>query len=426
MDKTQTNNTKNDNNKDIKDYVDYMSIYPSALEFKVKSTWEHRARVSKLKLPHFECDTPMFMPVGTQGTVKGLTSQQLQELDCHVILGNTYHLGQRPGAELLDEMGGLHKFMNWPRGMLTDSGGFQMVSLLDLADINEEGVRFQSPHDGSEMMLTPEHSMDIQNKIGADIMMALDDVVSSTVTGPRVEEATYRTLRWMDRCIKAHKRPQEQNLFAIVQGGLDPRLRDICLQGLIKRNTPGYAIGGLSGGEDKNNFWPIVKQCCESLPFDKPRYVMGVGYPVDLVICSGFGADMFDCVYPTRTARFGTALIDCLDGSVQGGTINLRSNEFRNDTRPLDEECSCSVCSNYSRAYIHSVVKEGIGSQLLTYHNIAYQMRLMRKIRAAIRENRYPDFVRTFMKQQFPDEQYPQWAVDALNSIDISLIKNNL
>ncbi|GJP49967.1 hypothetical protein CLOM_g9122 [Closterium sp. NIES-68] len=208
--------------------------------------------------------------------------------------------------------------MDWPRGLLTDSGGFQMVSLLHLADITERGVEFQSPVDGSRMLLTPEESIAIQvnlqatptqlpgaqNKIGADIIMALDDVVSSLVSGPRIEEATHRTLRWMDRCMQAHSRPHDQNLFGIVQGGLDPTLRDICLKGLIQRDLPGYAIGGLAGGEDKDAFWRVVAQCTAALPANKPRYVMGVGYPLDIVVCSALGADMYDCVYPTRTARF--------------------------------------------------------------------------------------------------------------------------
>lgn len=209
-----------------------------ALSFEIVGRF-NRARAAQLTLPHFTCQTPRFMPVGTQGTIKGLTNNQLEEIGCQIILGNTYHLALRPGAELIDDMGGLHKFMNWKRALLTDSGGFQMVSLLHLADITEEGVTFQSPTDGKPMLLTPEESIRIQNKIGADIIMALDDVVKTTITGPRIEEAMYRTLRWIDRCIAAHKRPEVQNLFGIVQGGLDPTLRDICVKGLVSRNLPG-------------------------------------------------------------------------------------------------------------------------------------------------------------------------------------------
>ncbi|KAJ2353269.1 Queuine tRNA-ribosyltransferase catalytic subunit 1, partial [Coemansia sp. RSA 2618] len=230
-----------------------------ALKFEVLAKCSTtKARASRMHLPHYTAHTPMFMPVGTMGTIKGITPAQLRTLDCHVILGNTYHLGSQPGPELLEKAGGLHKFMAWDRGLLTDSGGFQMVSLLKLANITEEGVEFENPHDGKMMMLTPEMSIGLQNSIGADIMMQLDDVVSSLTTGPRVEEAMYRSLRWLDRGIKAHKRPTEQNLFPIVQGGLDERLRTISAQELTKRESPGYAIGGLSGGEAKGSFWRMV------------------------------------------------------------------------------------------------------------------------------------------------------------------------
>ncbi|KAJ2126470.1 Queuine tRNA-ribosyltransferase catalytic subunit 1, partial [Coemansia sp. RSA 921] len=227
-----------------------------ALKFEVLAKCSTtKARASRMHLPHYTAHTPMFMPVGTMGTIKGITTAQLRTLDCHVILGNTYHLGSQPGPELLEKAGGLHKFMAWDRGLLTDSGGFQMVSLLKLANITEDGVEFENPHDGKMMMLTPEMSIGLQNSIGADIMMQLDDVVSSLTTGPRVEEAMWRSLRWLDRGIKAHKRPTEQNLFPIVQGGLDERLRTISAQELTKRESPGYAIGGLSGGEAKGSFW---------------------------------------------------------------------------------------------------------------------------------------------------------------------------
>ena len=264
------------------------------------------------------------------------------------------------------------------------------------------------------MILTPEYSMHIQNQIGADIMMALDDVVSSTTTGPRVEEAMHRTIRWIDRCIKAHKRVGEQHLFGIVQGGLDDKLRDKCIEELIKRDLPGYAIGGLSGGESKDSFWRIVDQCCQKLPKNKPRYLMGVGYAVDLVVCSALGVDMFDCVYPSRTARFGTALIT-------NGTIHLKSKEFEKDYTPLDINCNCMVCAKYTRAYLHTIVGDQIGAQLLTYHNIAYQMNLMSSIRKSIMENSFKTFVLNFMKNQFPNNAYPKWTRDALASAGIEL-----
>ncbi|KAF1871270.1 hypothetical protein Lal_00020062 [Lupinus albus] len=390
-------------------------INPMALRFEVLARF-NRARAARLTLPHFVCETPLFMPVGTQGTIKGLTNSQLEDIGCQIILGNTYHLALRPTSELLEEAGGLHKFMNWPRAMLTDSGGFQMVSLLHLADITEKGVTFQSPVDGKPMLLTPEESIQIQNRIGADIIMALDDVVKTTITGPRIEEAMYRTLRWIDRCIEAHGRPHDQNLFGIVQGGLDPVLRDICVKGLVDRNLPGYAIGGLAGGEDKDSFWRVVAQCTGSLPEDKPRYVMGVGYPLDVVVCSALGADMYDCVYPTRTARFGTAL-------VPEGVLKLKQRAMADDTRPIDSTCSCMVCKNYSRAYIHILVtKDAMGSQLLSYHNLYYMMQLSKDLHSSIVEGRFPKFVCDFLSKMFPEGDVPEWVCNAMEvaGIDIS------
>eukprot|EP00850_Spirogloea_muscicola_P019818 SM000200S05808 [mRNA] locus=s200:31861:35051:+ [translate_table: standard] len=343
----------------------------------------------------------MFMPVGTQGTIKGLTVEQLADLGCQVVLANTYHLALRPGAALLDRLGGLHRFMHWPRALLTDSGGFQMVSLLHLADITEEGVTFQSPVDGSPMLLTPEESIRIQNKIGADIIMALDDVVSSLVTGPRIEEAMWRSIRWLDRCVAAHSRPHDQNLFGIIQGGLDPDLRAECLKEMVKRDLPGYAIGGLAGGEDKESFWRVVAQCTAGLPENKPRYVMGVGYPLDILVCSALGADMYDCVYPTRTARFGTAL-------VPEGVVKLKLASMADDFRPIDPSCACMVCKRYTRAYLHTIVgKDPIGSHLVTYHNIAYMMKdkvhmwqLSWDIHSAITNNAFDEYVQAFLQKQ--------------------------
>jgi queuine tRNA-ribosyltransferase catalytic subunit len=365
------------------------------------------------------------MPVGTQGTIKGLTTLELQmpPLDCDIILGNTYHLGNRPGGDALERAGGLHRFMAWPRNLLTDSGGFQMVSLLHLAEITEKGVLFQSPVDGTQMLLTPEMSMALQNQIGSDIMMALDDVVDSkTVDAARFEEACHRTLRWIDRCISAHARPRDQNLFGIVQGGLDVRpggLRDVCLAGMLARdaNLPGYAIGGLAGGESKDDFWRVVDMCCRRLPAHKPRYLMGVGYPLDLVVCSALGVDMYDCVYPTRTARFGTAM-----ASVPGGLLKLKNRACATDKGPVDPGCACYVCATYTRAQLHVLLKtEALGPQLLTYHNIAYMMRLIRGMRAAIVAGAYPAFVRDFLLTMYPGKNVPGWAVDALAAAGIDV-----
>jgi len=282
--------------------------------------------------------------------------------------------------------------------MLTDSGGFQMVSLLHLADITEEGVTFQSPVDGRKMLLTPEHSIAVQNRLGADIIMALDDVVPSTATDPaRFEEATHRTTRWIDRCIAAHSRKTEQSLFSIVQGGLDPRLRDISLQGLIERDTPGYAIGGLAGGEDKRSFVKIVAQCAAALPPGKPRYVMGIGYPLDVVICSALGADMYDSVYPTRTARFGVAL-------VPEGVIRLKKAAYAKDFRPIEPGCDCLTCRKYTRAFLHPLASRGLPfvSSLISYHNVAFMQRLTRQIRDAIKEQRFPNYVRETVRLHYP------------------------
>lgn len=319
------------------------------------------------------------------------------------------------GTSVLEKAGGLHKFMGWDRCLLTDSGGFQMVSLLKLAEITEEGVKFESPHDRSEMMLTPEKSIEIQNSIGADIIMQLDDVVHSCVTGPRVEEAMYRTIRWLDRCIAAHKRPHDQCIFPIVQGGLYPDLRKKCAEELIKRDVPGFAIGGLSGGEEKSQFWKMVTISTDILPKEKPRYLMGVGFAVDLVVCVALGCDMFDCVYPTRTARFGTAL-------VPSGHLLLKKDIYAKDFRPIDENCKCSTCRQYTRAYLHTVVQtETVACQLVTVHNVAYQLDLMRSIQQSIVEDRFPEFIRQFFNKQFPNKDYPEWAVDALKSVKVYL-----
>lgn len=390
-----------------------------ALSFKILAECSTtKARASLMKLPHATVDTPVFMPVGTQGTLKGLVPDQLRELDCRIILGNTYHLGHRPGPELLEKAGGLHEFMQWDRALLTDSGGFQMVSLLKLAEITEEGVIFQSPHDGSEMMLTPEHSIHIQNKIGADIIMQLDDVVHSCVTGPRVEEAMHRTIRWLDRCMKAHRRPHDQNLFPIVQGGLYPELRKKCAEELTKRDVPGFAIGGLSGGESKDEFWKIVNLSTDYLPREKPRYLMGVGFAVDLVVCVALGCDMFDCVFPTRTARFGNALTPT-------GTLILHRPEFADDFQPIEKGCPCSTCKNYTRAYLHGIVEnEPVSCSLLTIHNVSYQLRLMRAMYQSIVEDTFPEFIQDFFDKLYPSADYPQWAMDALASVNVHLKKS--
>ena len=391
---------------------------PIGFQFKVLHT-DGRARYTNLTLPHYDCFTPMFMPVGTQGCVKGLTSMQLEEIECQVILGNTYHLGQRPGKDLFLECGGLHKFMSWKRGLLTDSGGFQMVSLADLSDVTEEGVTFQSPIDGKSEMLTPEKSMEIQNAIGADIIMALDDVVSSVkISKERFEEATHRTTRWIDRCIKGHKRPKEQALFGIVQGGLDDRLRDISLKGLLKRgkDLPGFAISGLAGGEGKEDFCRVLESALPKLPFNKPRYVMGIGYPIDIVICTAFGGDMYDCVFPSRTARFGNAL-------VPEGTLRLKQAQYKTDERKVQDDCDCVCCLNYTRKDLNKIAgKETEASIVLTYHNLRYLMRLCKQMREAIEKKTFKAFCVEFTKKLYSLEKgVPKWVVDAFAKVDIDV-----
>uniref|UniRef100_A0A1A7WFY7 Queuine tRNA-ribosyltransferase catalytic subunit 1 n=2 Tax=Iconisemion striatum TaxID=60296 RepID=A0A1A7WFY7_9TELE len=375
-----------------------------------------KARACDLVLPHCTVSTPVFMPVGTQGTLKGITADQLESLGCQICLGNTYHLGMRPGPDLIDRANGLHGFMNWKGNLLTDSGGFQMVSLVELSEVTEEGVKFKSPYDGKEILLSPEKSINIQNSLGSDIMMQLDDVVSSTVKGPRVEEAMHRSIRWLDRCIAANKNPDRQNLFAIIQGGLDAQLRMVCLNEMTQRDVPGFAIGGLSGGEEKDDFWRMVTLSTDHLPREKPRYLMGVGYAVDLVVCVALGCDMFDCVFPTRTARFGSAL-------VPWGSLQVKQKQYAKDFQPIDPDCQCPTCKRHSRAYLHALFKSDTAAMHhVTIHNISYQLTLMRSVRRSIVEGRFPEFIRTFMKRMFPSrDQYPSWAVEALASINVVL-----
>lgn len=404
-----------------------------------------RARASVLTLPHGTVNLPIFMPVATQASLKGLTPQQLEDTGCRLCLNNTYHLGLKPGQEVLDAVGGAHKLQGWNRNLLTDSGGyvffpcpslhlgvpdqssFQMVSLLKLANITEEGVRFLSPHDGSPMLLTPEHSMSLQNSIGSDIMMQLDDVlVTTSPDKARMREAMERSVRWLDRCIAAHKNPDRQNLFCIIQGGLDLDMRRECCREMLARDTPGIAIGGLSGGEAKDDFCKVVACCTEMLPDLKPRYVMGIGYPEDLVVSVALGADMFDCVWPTRTARFGNAI-------TKHGVLNMKKEMYAADFGPIEDGCGCPCCRpveeegamGITRAFVHhNAAKETVAAHLLTLHNVWYQLNLMREAREAIIADRYPAFVKQFFANLYPDRSnYPAWAVDALKGVGVDLLE---
>jgi queuine tRNA-ribosyltransferase catalytic subunit len=303
-----------------------------------------------------------------------------------------------------------------------------MVSLLKLAQVTEEGVKFLSPHDGTPMLLTPEHSISLQNSIGSDIIMQLDDVIATTSPDhERIKEAMLRSVRWLDRCIAAHKKPESQNLFCIIQGGLDLELRKECCIEMVARDTPGIAIGGLSGGEAKDEFCKVVSTCTSLLPEKKPRYVMGVGYPEDILVSVALGADMFDCVWPTRTARFGNAITSV-------GTLNLRHASYANDFGPVDEECGCLCCRpsekgglGITRAFIHHVAaKETAGAHLLTMHNVHFLLNLMRAARDAIIEDRYPEFLRNYFGKMYDwkKELYPQWAVNALKGVGVDLIQS--
>lgn len=365
----------------------------------------------------FYFETPIFMPVATQGSLKGLTPEQILSLPHSppIILGNTYHLGTRPGPELLDEAGGLHKWMDWPHGILTDSGGFQMVSLSKLCNISEEGVRFAAPHAAdAEIFLRPEDSIHIQNSIGSNIAMMLDDVVPSTLEGPRVGEAMHRTIRWLDRAIAAHKRPHDQAIFAIVQGGLDQEMRHYCAVEMVKRkeHLGGFAIGGLSGGEAKEIFWQSVKTSAKALPDDMPRYCMGVGYAEDIAVCIALGVDMFDCVFPTRTARFGTALM-------MTGSQNV--SKWKNDDRPIEDDCECYTCKHYSRSSLFHIRSTPMCGQLLSLHNVEFQNRLTSFLREGIKTNTFDKRIKTFFDKRYPNHDYPQWIIDALKSEGINL-----
>ncbi|KAF8373008.1 tgt-1, partial [Pristionchus pacificus] len=378
----------------------------SKFAFELLAT-SRRARRGRLTTPHSVVETPVFMPVGTQGTMKGILPEQLITMDCRILLCNTYHLGHRPGHEIVGEAGGIHKMMNWPRSILTDSGGFQMVSLSKLMTLDEEGVRFESPHTKEITNLPPEECIRVQQNLGADIMMQLDHVVHTLTTGPIVEEAMERSIRWLDRCEDAHTK-DEQTIFPIVQGGLNMELRKKCAEEMAKRAKVGIAIGGLSGGEDKSSFWRVVAACCDWLPPHLPRYVMGVGFAVDLVVCSLLGADMFDCVFPTRTARFGTALVR------RGGQLHLKQARFANDFSPIDDRCECHSCKTYTRAYIYSnIAKETVACHIVSVHNLHHQLQLMKDVRQSIVDGKEEAFLNEFLNEYYEGGSVPGWVHDA-------------
>ena len=347
---------------------------------------ETGARAGVLHTPHGKIETPIFMPVGTQATVKTLDQHDLIEAQAQIILGNAYHLYLRPGHELIDRMGGLHQFMNWSRPILTDSGGFQVFSLGDLNKISEEGVRFQSHLDGSSHLFTPESVMEIEHGLGADIIMAFDECTPYPCERDYAEKSMRRTLRWAERCIKRHQELSAQRthrppqaLFGIVQGSIYPDLRRTCAQELIQMDLPGYAIGGLAVGETRDSMFGVIRETTPLLPNGKPRYLMGVGLPNDLVEAVGAGADMFDCVVPTRNARNGTVF-------ARNGRLRLKNAAHAEDPQPLESDCACKTCSHYSRAYLRHLFKtnELLGMHLATFHNVFFFQQLMRDMRDAI------------------------------------------
>ena len=345
-----------------------------------------KARAGVFTTPHGILETPRFMPVGTVGTVKGITPAQLKATHAQMILANTYHLHIQPGEDIVKAAGGLHKFMAWEAPILTDSGGFQVFSLSKLRKISEEGVIFRSPRDGRMINITPEKSIQIQNALGADVIMAFDECPPYPAEYAEVAAATERTHRWLKRCIQAHERPQEQALFGIVQGGVYADLRSRAAQDLVRLDLPGYAIGGVSVGEPAELINDIVKVTAPLLPDHKPRYLMGVGTYREMAQAIAAGIDMFDCVIPTRLGRHGAVL-------VQGERWNLKNARFREDFTSLDSSCNCYTCQNFSRAYLSHLIRsrEMLGYILLSIHNIAELVGFTLRIREAILSDRFTE-----------------------------------
>jgi len=355
-----------------------------------------QARRGTLHTRRGAVETPAFMPVGTQGTVKGMLPEQLKEIGAQIILGNTYHLYLRPGHERLARFGGLHRFMNWDRPILTDSGGFQVFSLGELRKIDEEGVRFQSHLDGSVHKLTPELSIAIQEALGSDVMMVFDECIPHPATREYVAESTARSSRWAARC-KESRTDASAALFGIVQGGMERDLRQQSVESLIEIGFDGYALGGLSVGESAEVMYQVMDWSLPLLPQEKPRYVMGVGTPENLVEAVSRGADMFDCVMPTRNARNGVLFTNF-------GKISIKQARFTEDEMPIDAECSCYVCRNYSRAYLRHLYQsnEILASVLNTTHNLYYYLHLMKSMRDAISVGTFKAFREEFYRKRIP------------------------
>ncbi len=352
------------------------------------------ARTGIIQTPRGEIRTPAFMPVGTAGTVKAMLPGTVRELGADIVLGNTYHLMLRPGAERVARLGGLHKFMNWPHPILTDSGGYQVMSLSQLRKIDEQGVTFRSHIDGSKHLLTPERSMEVQLLLGSDIIMVLDECTPFPATYEQAEKSMHLSMRWAERSKTAFAKAPGHALFGIVQGGIYPELREQSARSLCDIGFDGYAIGGLAVGEGQESMFATVERTTPHLPQDRPRYLMGVGKPSDIVGAVLRGVDMFDCVLPTRSGRTGQAF-------TSEGVLNMRNACHAEDPQPLDITLNCPASRDYSRAYLHHLVKskEILGSMLLTWHNLAYYQNLMRRIGDAIEAGEMADFAAGFSKQ---------------------------
>ncbi len=347
-----------------------------------------KARLGKLSLAHGEVETPIFMPVGTVGSVKTMTPRDLKDMNAQIILGNTYHLLLRPGLEVIRHFGGLHEFIKWDKPILSDSGGFQIFSLGKLNKLTEEGAHFQSHLDGSRFTLTPEFAVEIQETLGTDIHMVLDDCTKFPVEFQTAKSSMERSIRWARRCREAKSR-DELCQFAIVQGSVYKELRHQCIEELTKIDFEGFAIGGLSVGEPKPDMRAMTEFCCDHLPVNKPRYLMGVGTPLDLIESVAYGVDMFDCVMPTRNGRNGCVF-------TSEGRINIKNQQYQFANGPLDPECSCYTCQNFERGYLRHLYAAGelTGLYLLSLHNLTYYVNLMQQIRDAIREDRFSDLLR--------------------------------
>ncbi len=365
------------------------------MEFKVlKKSLTSKARSGEIRTPHGQFETPVFMPVGTQGTVKAVSSEDMKEMGIKIVLANTYHLYLRPGHGIVEKLGGLHRFMSWDGPILTDSGGFQVYSLSRLRTISEEGVTFQSHLDGSRHFIGPKEAMVIQQALGADIIMTFDECAPYPADYEYVLNSVRLTSLWAKRCI-AYREGNNQALFAIVQGGMYPDLRERSAAELTQMNFDGYALGGLSVGEDRNSRERVIKETIEYLPAEKPVYLMGLGKPEDIIESVMLGVDMFDCVLPTRNARNGTLF-------THSGQLVIKNARYTDDDRPVDENCNCYVCSHYSRAYLRHLfmAKELLAYRLNTIHNLYYYNRLMIDIRRAIREDRLAGYRRKFYESQ--------------------------